>query len=57
MAEQLLDKHHDKIGELTLTPSSGGRFEVTYGDELIYSKLETGKFPEPADIIAIVDAK
>lgn len=32
-------------------PSDGGRFEVSIDGELVYSKLKTGRFPEPADII------
>ncbi|OQA43914.1 MAG: Rdx family protein [Chloroflexi bacterium ADurb.Bin325] len=31
------------IETLTLIPSSGGRFEVTLNDELIYSKAATGQ--------------
>lgn len=33
-----------------LIPSGGGRFEVTVDDELVYSKLETGEFPDEAGI-------
>jgi selenoprotein W-related protein len=29
-----------------LTPGGGGCFEITVNGELIYSKLETGKFPD-----------
>jgi selT/selW/selH-like putative selenoprotein len=31
--------------ELSLVPYADGRFEVIVGDEKIYSKLETGEFP------------
>ncbi len=41
------------IDELALLPSDGGRFEVKVNDEMIYSKLATGQFP---DNIAIEDA-
>lgn len=34
------------ITELKLVPSSGGRFEVTVNDDLIWSKKETKSFPE-----------
>ena len=40
-----------KLTELTLIPDSGGCFEVTVGDELVYSKLATEEFPEPATLI------
>ena len=39
--------------EVELIKSSGGAFEIRRGEELIYSKLETGSFPENA---AIIDA-
>jgi selenoprotein W-related protein len=29
-----------------LIPSSGGAFEICVKDELIYSKLETGEWPD-----------
>jgi selenoprotein W-related protein len=41
---------------VTLIPSSGGVYEITFGDALIYSKKETGKFPEPQEIVATVAA-
>jgi selenoprotein W-related protein len=31
---------------LKLIPASGGCFELTVDGRLIYSKLETGKFPD-----------
>ena len=37
---------------LTLVPYADGRFEVYVDDERIYSKLETGDFPDNATIVA-----
>ncbi len=31
---------------MTLVPAGGGCFELTVDGELIYSKLQTGKFPD-----------
>ena len=31
---------------MKLIPSKGGCFELKVNNELIYSKLETGKFPD-----------
>lgn len=47
----MLDKNADKISEVTLIPSGGGVFEVTFDGELIYSKKATGDFPEPKQIL------
>ena len=41
---------------MTLIPSSGGVYEVTFGDQLIYSKKETGEFPDPEQIKQQVSA-
>jgi selenoprotein W-related protein len=44
-----------KISGLELEPSAGGCFEIKVDDKLIYSKLETGSFPEEADIVSAVE--
>ena len=46
MASKLLSTFKQKIQSLKLIPASGGCFEVTIDDELIYSKLKTGNFPD-----------
>jgi selenoprotein W-related protein len=46
LTSKLLTTYKQKISDLKLIPSSGGCFELTVGGKLIYSKLETGKFPE-----------
>lgn len=38
-------------------PAGGGCFEVSVDDERIYSKLETGEFPEPEAILDDVLAR
>ncbi len=35
---------------LRLIPASGGRFEVTVDGKKVYSKAETGRFPELSEI-------
>ncbi|KGX83832.1 hypothetical protein N783_21455 [Pontibacillus marinus BH030004 = DSM 16465] len=42
---------HD-IEEMTLVPSSGGAFEVTVNGEKIYSKLDTGEFPNEEELFS-----
>lgn len=39
------------VASLKLIPSSGGAFEIVVGGRLIYSKLKTGEFPAPDDIV------
>ncbi|MGD8395508.1 MAG: Rdx family protein [Candidatus Eiseniibacteriota bacterium] len=42
------------IEQYELVPSSGGRFEVFLDDRPIYSKLDTGSFPDPGALIRSV---
>jgi len=34
-----------------LVPSSGGVFEVTAGDHVLFSKRATRRFPEPGEVV------
>ena len=38
--------------DVELIPSDGGVFEVEVDGERIHSKKATGRFPEPAEIVA-----
>ncbi len=42
------------IHSLKLIPSGGGDFEVTVNGGKIYSRLQTGKFPEPDAMVKAV---
>ena len=46
-----------RIGSLKLVPSGGGAFEVSVNGNKIYSKLQTGQFPDPDAILKAVKAK
>jgi selT/selW/selH-like putative selenoprotein len=37
---------------LSLHPYADGRFEVYIDDDRVYSKLETGDFPDEATLVA-----
>lgn len=42
------------IGEWTLIPSKGGRFEVIVNDELVFSKKQLGRHAEPGEVRAAI---
>ena len=43
--------YHDQLPDgVQIVPSSGGVFEVSIGDELIFSKKKEGRFPEPSEV-------
>lgn len=56
-AEELFNHFRHHISKLELIPSSGGAFEVTVNGEKIYSKLDTGLFPDPDEMIKIIESK
>lgn len=41
------------IAQLDMVPSSGGRFEVSLDDELLYSKASTGRHAKPGEIVEL----
>lgn len=54
MVEALLGEFEHLIGDVTVIPSRGGVFEVTLGDDLVYSKKATGRHAEPEDVLGPV---
>jgi selenoprotein W-related protein len=54
LTEELLKHYEHLIEELKLTPSDGGRFEVTVNGQLLYSKLETHRHAEPGEVLGLV---
>jgi selenoprotein W-related protein len=57
LTEELLQKYGPFIATLTLIPSSGGRFEVTIDEELVYSKKTTGRHAEPGEVARLFEEK
>ena len=51
MAAQILTQFKRQIQSLELEPSTGGCFELRIGDDLVYSKLSTGEFPEEQKMV------
>ncbi len=57
MTDRLLTTFKQKIGGLRLIPAGGGCFEVTIDGNLVYSKLQTGEFPDEQAILDLVQAR
>ncbi len=47
----LLSNLKRRITSLELVPSKGGCFELSVGGRLLYSKLETGEFPDEDEML------
>jgi selenoprotein W-related protein len=54
LASKVLTEYKQQLEGLELQPSSGGCFELTVDGDLIYSKLETGEFPDEDAMVAEV---
>lgn len=50
MAQELLTTFDGDIKELILKPASGGLFEVTVDETLIWSRKQEGRFPEITEL-------
>ena len=57
MTGKLLATFKQNIQSLKLIPSSGGCFEVTVDGDLVYSKLETGKFPDDKWVLDTLESR
>jgi selenoprotein W-related protein len=51
LSEAIMDAFGDRFSALKLIPGDGGCFEVTLNGELLYSKLQTGDFPENKQVL------
>jgi selenoprotein W-related protein len=54
LTAKLLPRFKGAIKRYVMIPSKGGTFELTVGGKLLYSKLETGKFPDEDKLLKAV---
>ena len=55
LAEEIKAQFDGKISQVELVPTKLiGSFEVTFKDELIYSKKKTGRLPHPGEVEQIL---
>lgn len=54
LAEELLKEYEFVIETLTLTPSDGGKFEVSANGQLVYSKLAAKRHAEAGEILGLI---
>jgi selenoprotein W-related protein len=57
LAADILPHFKRDIEEMTLVPSDGGRFEIFVDGDQIFSKLETGRFPESREIVKAIEER
>ena len=54
MTQKILEEFKQRIAFLQLQPFGDGRFEVLVDGNKIFSKLETHRFPEYAEIRTVL---
>jgi selenoprotein W-related protein len=54
MTQELLMTFDTELGEVALVPGTGGIFEVRVDEDLIWSKKERGRFPDPKELKQLV---
>jgi selenoprotein W-related protein len=54
MAQELLTTFEQEIGSVALTPGAGGVFEITINGNPVWSRKETGRFPDIKELKQLV---
>jgi selenoprotein W-related protein len=49
--QELMASLTDSVESVELIPADGGRYRVTLGDEVLFSKEEEGRFPDPSELL------
>jgi selenoprotein W-related protein len=57
LAKEAVDQWADRLSEIRLVPSTGGRFEVTLDGELIFSKAGLDRHAEPGEVSQLIGAR
>jgi selenoprotein W-related protein len=50
LAQELLTTFEGELGEVALLPGGSGVFEVRLDGESLYSRADSGRFPETAEL-------
>ncbi len=54
MAQELLTTFVDDLAEVALVPGTGGVFDIRLDGQLLFSRKDTGRFPEAKEIKQLV---
>jgi selenoprotein W-related protein len=57
LTREIVDGWSDRLSEIRLVPSSGGRFEVSLDGELIFSKSGLERHAEPNEIANLLSER
>ena len=54
MAQELLTTFEQELGSVALAPGTGGVFEVSVNGEMIWSRKDSGRFPDIKELKQLV---
>jgi selenoprotein W-related protein len=54
MAQELLTTFEQELGSVALAPGSGGVFDISIDGQTIWSRKETGRFPDIKELKQLV---
>ncbi|MEM6709108.1 MAG: Rdx family protein [Pseudomonadota bacterium] len=54
VAQELLTTFADELTELSLRPGNSGVFDVSVNDRVVWTRRDTGRFPELAELKRLV---
>jgi selenoprotein W-related protein len=57
LTARVLDTFKQRIAGLKLVPAGGGCFELSANGELLYSKLQTGEFPNEQAVLDLIERR
>jgi selenoprotein W-related protein len=49
--QELMTELTGSVESVELIPADGGRYRVTLGDQVLFSKEEAGRFPDPRELL------
>lgn len=52
-----MNKYKQRLESITLVPAGDGEFDIELDGELVYTKLETGVFPDHSIITQAIDER
>lgn len=53
---RLLEEHEDDLSAIEVVPGANGIFDVHVDETLVFTKSMLGRYPEPDEVIPLVQA-
>ena len=54
---RLLEEHEEVLATIEVVPGANGIFDVHVDGELVFTKSMLGRYPEPDEVVPLVEAR